>query len=251
MPAEYLDLSYVAWAAMQESVIAGWGLYVDASGPPPSGAIPASLTARGQSLASLIETLGTQGRANGVRTSNTNEGITLITVGMPAWERYDGVLVHPLNVREQSASSSAQSDFSVTVDGDGVTSTVADAGARFPGRSYASSSDAGSTKNQADRRLETSQRNPGTITLEANVSLSDVRIGDIVPYIRAAGQFAGAMFLRVLSITVDESRLPATFTLVGQVVETNQLQPERLTKGAYWPGVRNTGSRFVRRSQGQ
>lgn len=246
MPAEYLDLSYIAWQSALQSVGTGWGVVVDNGGPPPSGYVPSTYTARGQALSALLQNLGAQGRANGVRAEPQAAGYLLLTVGGVPWEQYDDALVSPLNCREVGMSAAGRGTWTVTVDSGGEFATVSDAGARYPGRQLISGAD-GSAKYLAEATVNTAAREFGTLRLRVDAGNASIRVGDVACYIRAGGGTGSAVYLRVVEVSVDEASLPTEFTLTGQVLEPDAAAPVALTKGAFWPGTRGTGNAIVRR----
>lgn len=248
MPAEYLDLAYITWQSYRESMGSGWGMVMSASGPPSSGYTPASFSARGQTLTSLAQAMGRQGRANGIRATNQASGYVLIEIGTPHYSASDEVFVSPLNVREQPGQSgTARGAMSVTVEGGGDAVTVSDPTARFPGRQVLQVSGGGSAQFVGASTLRTLSKTATTLQLQANAGLSGIRPGDVVPYIRSDDASGVGQYVRVVSIVVDEQALPSTFSMTVQVIEPRAADPVTLTGGAYWPGTRSTGNPIMRR----
>lgn len=242
MAAEYLDLAYIVAKSVQESAGAGWGLVVANSSPPPSGYIPASYTQRGQSLAALLQQLGSDGRANGATVAYAG-GVATVTVGLPAWGECGCVLVSPLNCREEGNIAGARSLSSVKVEAGGDQATAYNAGARFPGRELVTGGD-GSAGYLAEARLNSSSRVRGGVQLRVSMDRSDLRVGDVVLYV--AGRTGAGQYIRVTSIVVDEAST-TEFRVTGQIVEPDALTPRALVKGAFQPGQRGSGASGIMR----
>lgn len=246
MPAEYLDLAHITAKSAQESAGAGWGLVVSASPPVPSGYIPSLYNQRGQTLAGLVQQLGQEGRANGVRVTY-QQGVAQVQVGLPAWELYEHVLIEPFNCRQEGQVGGGRSLAAVTVEAGGDQATAYNAGARFPGRELVTGSD-GSAGYLAEARINSASRVRGGLILRVSSARSDLRVGHVVLFVGRSGT---AVYLRVTSIVADDADLPTEFRLSGQIVEPDALSPVALTRGAYWPGTRGTGGALVRQVRGR
>lgn len=246
---EYVDLAYAAWEGYRQSAGSGWGLHVSTTPPPTSGAVDRSHGLRGQSLSSVAQALGGRGRANGVQATPTDDGYVEVAVGLPALGSYGGALIAPLNCQEESSQASGRGVSSVTAEGDGQFATAYDAGARFPGRQVISA-DGGTVKRAANQQLSTLAKTATTIRLRASVSRhGGIRCGDLVPYIRAHRADNPGAYVRVVNVTLDEALLPTQFGMTVQVYEPNAQEATKLSKGPHWPGVRGTGSSYIRRLQ--